>query len=87
MWYERAAELVRRIMTIREGCSLQGDREAFNGLGIIHRDGLGTPVDKKKAYHYFQGAAGGDLAEAQVNLGKLHLGTCGPSDRRLETCS
>jgi len=33
-----------------------------------------VPVDKTKAFHYFQAAAGQDLAEAQVNLGKLHLG-------------
>jgi SEL1 protein len=43
-------------------------------LGIIHRDGLLVPVDKQKAYHFFQAAAGQDLAEAQVNLAKLHLG-------------
>lgn len=34
-------------------------------------------MDKQKAYHYFQAAAGQDLAEAQVNLGKLHLGKSG----------
>jgi SEL1 protein len=43
-------------------------------LGIIHRDGLIVPIDKPKAYSFFQAAAGQDLAEAQVNLGKLHLG-------------
>lgn len=53
----------------------QGDKEAHNGLGIIYRDGLIVPVDKPKAYHFFQAAAGQDLAEAQVHLGKLHLGT------------
>lgn len=52
----------------------QGDREALNGLGIIHRDGLLVPTDKQKAFHYFQAAASQDLAEAQVNLAKLHLG-------------
>ena len=52
----------------------QGDKEAHNGLGIMYRDGLGVPVDKVKAYHFFQAAAGQDLAEAQVHLGKLHLG-------------
>ncbi|WRT64955.1 uncharacterized protein IL334_001896 [Kwoniella shivajii] len=59
LWYERAAEL--------------GDREAHNGLGIIHRDGLIVPQDKKKSSHYFQASASQDLAEAQVNLAKLHL--------------
>ncbi|OCF76752.1 hypothetical protein I204_02453 [Kwoniella mangroviensis CBS 8886] len=59
LWYERAAEL--------------GDREAHNGLGIIHRDGLIVPVDKQKAFHYFQASASQDLAEGQVNLAKHHL--------------
>ena len=59
MWYERAAEL--------------GDREAHNGLGIMYRDGLDVPTDFQKAYGYFQAAAGQDLAEAQVALGKIHL--------------
>ncbi|OCF37496.1 hypothetical protein I316_00620 [Kwoniella heveanensis BCC8398] len=59
LWYERAAEL--------------GDREAHNGLGIIHRDGLIVPVDRQKAFHFFQAAASQDLAEAQVQLAKLHL--------------
>ncbi|KAK8847683.1 hypothetical protein IAR55_005542 [Kwoniella newhampshirensis] len=59
LWYERAAEL--------------GDREAFNGLGIIYRDGLVVTPDRQKASHYFQAAAAQDLAEAQINLAKLHL--------------
>ncbi|WVW78646.1 hypothetical protein I302_100606 [Kwoniella bestiolae CBS 10118] len=59
LWHERAAEL--------------GDREAHNGLGIIHRDGLVVPVDKQKAFHYFQASASQDLAEGQVNLAKHHL--------------
>ncbi|WWD21783.1 hypothetical protein CI109_106270 [Kwoniella shandongensis] len=59
LWYERAVEL--------------GDREALNGLGIIHRDGLAVTPDRLKASHYFQAAAAQDLAEAQVNLAKLHL--------------
>lgn len=40
----------------------------------MHRDGLLTAVDKVKAYKYFQAAAGQDLAEAQINMAKLHLG-------------
>jgi SEL1 protein len=46
----------------------------MNALGIIHRDGLLVNADPQKAYNYFQAAAGQDLAEAQVNLAKLHLG-------------
>lgn len=52
----------------------QGEKESYNGLGIIHRDGLGVPVDLVKAQEYFQAAADQDLAEAHVNLGKLALG-------------
>jgi SEL1 protein len=46
----------------------------MNALGIIFRDGLLVPADPQKAYGYFQAAAGQDLAEAQVNLAKMHLG-------------
>jgi hypothetical protein len=31
-------------------------------------------VDVQKAYNYFQAAAGQDLADAQVNLAKMHIG-------------
>jgi SEL1 protein len=49
-----------------------GDRECHNGLGIIYRDGLGVKKDEKKALTNFNIAAGQDLAEAQVNMGKYH---------------
>ncbi|KAF4563274.1 ERAD-associated protein [Pleurotus pulmonarius] len=59
MWFERGAEY--------------GDKECHNGLGIIYRDGLvGGKSDTKKAILHFVAAAGQDLAEAQVNLGKHH---------------
>jgi SEL1 protein len=59
MWFERGAEF--------------GDRESHNGLGIIWRDGLvNGKIDLKKAVGHFTAAAGQDLAEAQVNLGKYH---------------
>jgi SEL1 protein len=58
MWFERGAEY--------------GDRESHNGLGLIWRDGLvDGRVDPKKAAAHFGVAAGHDLAEAQVNMGKL----------------
>ncbi|KIM40271.1 hypothetical protein M413DRAFT_446444 [Hebeloma cylindrosporum] len=57
-WFERGAEL--------------GDRECHNGLGIIYRDGLGTKVDNKLSFAHFTAAAGQELAEAQVNIGKYH---------------
>lgn len=40
----------------------------------MYRDGISVPANKAKAFDYFQAAAGQDLAEAQVNLAKLHLG-------------
>ncbi|KZT39348.1 HCP-like protein [Sistotremastrum suecicum HHB10207 ss-3] len=60
MWFERGAEF--------------NDRECLNGLGIIWREGYveGGKRDIKKAIQYFMVAAGQDLAEAQVNLGKYH---------------
>lgn len=58
IWYDRGAEY--------------GDRECHNGLGIIWRDGLGVKKDERKAIASFAIAAGQDLAEAQVNMGKYH---------------
>lgn len=58
-WFERGAD--------------QGDRECHNGLGIIYRDGLGVRPDTRKALAHFNAAAGQDLAEAQVNIGKYHF--------------
>lgn len=60
MWFERGAE--------------HGDRESHNGLGIIHRDGLVSRADAKAALAHFSNAAGQELAEAQVNMGKHHYG-------------
>lgn len=62
MWFERGAE--------------HGDRECQNGLGIIWRDGLvpSLKADSKKAMAYFTAAAGQELAEAQINVGKHHFG-------------
>lgn len=60
MWFERGAE--------------HGDRECHNGLGIMLRDGLipGQKADIKLALAHFAAAAGQELAEAQVNIGKYH---------------
>ncbi|KAJ1306301.1 hypothetical protein OPQ81_011000 [Rhizoctonia solani] len=59
MWFLRGVEF--------------GEKESYNGLGIIFRDGLldGKP-DAKKASQYFAAAAGQDLSDAQVNYGKLY---------------
>ncbi|KAI9508559.1 hypothetical protein F5148DRAFT_1195612 [Russula earlei] len=59
LWFERGAAF--------------GDKECHNGLGVIWRDGLiDGRKDIKKSFAYFAMAAGQDLAEAQVNLGKQH---------------
>lgn len=62
MWFERGAEY--------------GDRESQNGLALIYRDGLiDGKMDLVRAIAFFTAAAGQDLAEAQVQLGKHHYGT------------
>ncbi|KAA1470562.1 HCP-like protein [Dentipellis sp. KUC8613] len=60
VWFERGAEY--------------GDKECHNGLGIMWRDGLHGRKDVKGALRHFEIAAGQDLAEAQVNLGKYYYG-------------
>ncbi|KAF8550928.1 HCP-like protein [Imleria badia] len=61
MWFERGAEY--------------GDRECHNGLGVMWRDGLVKGrQDISKALGYFSHAAGNELAEALVNIGKIHYG-------------
>jgi SEL1 protein len=67
MWFERGAAY--------------GDKECHNGLGIIWRDGLiDGRKDSKAASTHFAIAAGQDLAEAQVNLGKHHYRECIKTD-------
>ncbi|KAI0302368.1 hypothetical protein B0F90DRAFT_1809833 [Multifurca ochricompacta] len=59
MWFDRGAAY--------------GEKECHNGLGIMWRDGLiEGRKDSKKSSTHFAVAAGQDLAEAQVNLGKHH---------------
>ncbi|EGO00684.1 hypothetical protein SERLA73DRAFT_105051 [Serpula lacrymans var. lacrymans S7.3] len=59
MWFERGAEY--------------DDRECHNGLGILWRDGLVQgKKDLQKALQHFNVAAGQELPEAQVNVGKYH---------------
>lgn len=57
LWFERAADY--------------GDPEAYNGLGIIYRDGLGVPPNRDRALKYFESAASAELHEAQVNIGRV----------------
>ncbi|KAH9922080.1 HCP-like protein [Fomitopsis serialis] len=59
MWFERGADF--------------NEKESHNGLGIIWRDGLVEgKKDAKKAMNHFTIAAGQELAEAAVNLGKMY---------------
>jgi SEL1 protein len=65
MWFERGAEV--------------NDHESLNGLGMMYRDGLiddpkDTAKDAKdspKAAEYFNLASAQELADAQLNMGKL----------------
>ncbi|TRM69138.1 hypothetical protein BD626DRAFT_6549 [Schizophyllum amplum] len=61
MWFQRGAD--------------HGDRECHNGLGIMYREGLvpGAKADMKKALAHFTVAAGQELAEAQVHIGRYHF--------------
>ncbi|KAJ3715938.1 hypothetical protein DFJ43DRAFT_1101399 [Lentinula guzmanii] len=74
LWFERG--------------EVYGERESHNGLGIIWRDGLipGLKPNPKKAMYHFLAAANQDLAEAQVNIAKIHLnqGDIGPATMNLE---
>ncbi|KAI6029414.1 hypothetical protein BKA83DRAFT_4218619 [Pisolithus microcarpus] len=60
-WAPKSAAYIGRMYMRGEG-SEYADRECHNGLGIIWRDGL--------ALEHFAIAAGQELAEAHVNLGK-----------------
>jgi SEL1 protein len=63
MWFERGADYT--------------EKECHNGLGIIWRDGLvDGKRDMKKAIKHLSVAAGQELPEAQVNLGKYHYRAC-----------
>lgn len=59
MWFERGAEFE--------------DKECYNQLGLMWRDGL-VPgrMNMKTAIEYFNKAAGRELADAYVNLGKYN---------------
>src|SRR5260370_40642672 len=51
----------------------EGDKESFNALGIIHRDGLlGGNAREDVAVVQFKRAATLELPEAFVNMGKIY---------------
>ncbi len=50
-----------------------GDAESYNGLGVMLRDGLGTPIDMATAVSYFEAAAKVRHSGANVNLAKIHM--------------
>lgn len=56
----------------------QGDREARNLLGIAYRDGLGVEARPATALSMFSSAAAADLAEAHIQLGKMHASESAP---------
>lgn len=71
MWFERGAEFE--------------DRECHNLLGVMWRDGLVSGrQDMKTALVHFTRAAGQELAEAHVNLGKYNY--CEPIFPQTNAC-
>ncbi|KAJ9098741.1 hypothetical protein QFC21_004389 [Naganishia friedmannii] len=63
--------LVLAHMWLKRGSGI-GDREARNLLGIAYRDGLGVERRPAQALHFFSAAAGADLPDAHIQLGKMH---------------
>lgn len=63
-----------------EAAALEDHLVALNGLVKVHADGLGTPVDGRKALHYARRAAEAGYAIAQYNLA-LMMSTHEPPSR------
>jgi len=45
---------------------------AYDKLGVIHDEGLGTGVNKRTAFYWYEKAARHGQAEAQYRLGRLY---------------
>lgn len=66
---------------IWEALAARGDAEANFSLGLLHEDGLGTPVDMQRALAHYETAARAGSGRAQYRLGLLHAaGTRVPRD-------
>jgi TPR repeat protein len=50
----------------------QGDADAQNSLGVMYRDGRGTPQDYRQAVDWYRKAAVQGYAKAQFNLGLMY---------------
>ena len=74
MWFERGAG--------------EGDKESFNALGIIHRDGLlNGNAREDAALLQFGRAATADLPEALVNIGKIYYRKYGITRLKFSICT
>lgn len=74
MWFERGAG--------------EGDKESFNALGIIHRDGLlNGNAREDAALLQFGRAAAADLPEALVNIGKIYYRKSGITLLKFSICT
>ena len=62
-------------------CVLQGSAAAYNGLGMLHMEGQGVPVNFTRARQLFEVAAAADEPNSFFNLGLMHLGA--PEARQL----
>jgi len=60
-------EAYLRLVPLAKG----GDLAAQNQLGVMHQLGLGTPVNHRRAAHWFKRAALAGDGNAQRNLGSL----------------
>ncbi|KAN0062780.1 ERAD-associated protein [Thecaphora frezii] len=59
VWFSRGAET--------------GDGDAYNGLGMMLRDGLGVAANAGQATEYFKAAAEERSLEGTINLAKVHM--------------
>ncbi|SPO40978.1 related to Sel-1 homolog precursor [Pseudozyma flocculosa] len=50
-----------------------GDGDAYSGLGVMLRDGLGVDVDVGQAVQFFEAAAKERSVEGTINLAKVHI--------------
>ena len=60
----------------------RGDDTAYDGLGMIYRDGLGVEEDRSEATRYFRVAAEAGFVDSQYSLGEM-LVTGGESAQQI----
>jgi len=76
MLFQQAVEAFMRrqypqALPLLERAAAGGDAEAQNLLGVMQLNGMGTPLDARRAATCFEAAAAQGLKEAQYNLSNL----------------